>query len=194
MARINLLPWREAERKRRQKEFGVIAVSMLLLTLIVGGMVHWQIAEQIDHQRARNTFLQGEIAVLNRRIKEIRDLEDTKANLLARMEIIQQLQQSRPEVVHLFDELVNAIPDGVVLTNVKQTGRSIVLEGRAQSNARVSAFMRNIEGSQWIGDPLLLLIEQKEKTGTGLNHFRLRFEQQRPKPADDEEAAAPVAD
>lgn len=190
MARINLLPWRETERKRRQTELGIIAVSMLFLTLIAGGIVHWQMVEQIDDQRSRNAFLQSEINVLNRRIKEIRNLEETKANLLARMEIIQQLQQSRPEVVHLFDELVNSIPDGVVLTNIKQTGRSVVLEGRAQSNARVSAFMRNIEGAQWIGNPLLLLIEQKEKTGTGLNHFQLRFQQRTPKSSDEEEAAA----
>lgn len=189
MARINLLPWREAERKRRQKELVSIAGAMLLLTLLIGGIVHWQMAEQIGAQQDRNAFLQSEINLLNRRIKEIRDLEETKANLLARMEVIQQLQQSRPEVVHLFDELVQTVPDGVVLTNVKQTGRSIVLEGRAQSNARVSAFMRNIEASQWIEDPLLLLIEKKEKTGTGLNHFRLRFQQRRPKPADGEEAA-----
>ena len=190
MALINLLPWRDAERKRRQKELGIIMASALLLTLAVGGIVHWQMLEQIDAQRARNTFMQGEIAVLNRRIKEIADLEATKAKLLARMDVIQQLQESRPEVVHLFDELVASIPDGVILTNVRQTGGTVVVEGRSQSNARVSAFMRNIEQSQWFGTPQLLLIEQKEKTGTGLNHFQLRFKQRKPKSPEDDEAAA----
>ena len=188
MAHINLLPWREAERARRQKELGIIVGAALLLTLAVGGIVHWQMGEQISAQQARNAFLQTEIRVLDRRIKEIRDLEATKSKLLARMEVIQQLQESRPEVVHLFDSLVQSIPDGVMLTNVKQTGKTVVLDGRAQSNARVSAFMRKIEGTEWIGNPLLRLIEQKEKTGTGLNHFQLRFKQRKPKPADTQEA------
>jgi type IV pilus assembly protein PilN len=96
------------------------------------------------------------------------------------MNIIQQLQESRPEVVRLFDELVFAIPEGVYLTKLEQTGRAVVLEGRAQSNARVSAFMRNVEGSRWIGNPRLLLIENKDKTGTGMSHFRLSFDQVQP--------------
>jgi type IV pilus assembly protein PilN len=93
------------------------------------------------------------------------------------MNVIQQLQVSRPEVVHLFDEMVVRIPEGVYLTKATQGGRSVVVEGRAQSNARVSEFMRNIEASNWIGGPLLMVIENKEKTGTGMNHFRLRFHQ-----------------
>jgi type IV pilus assembly protein PilN len=145
-------------------------------------LVHLQIESWIGDQETRNRFLTEQISQLDRQIKEIKALEETKANLLARMNIIQQLQESRPEVVHLFDEMVNTIPEGVFLTKLEQTGRNVVLEGRAQSNARVSAFMRNVEGSGWLGNPHLLLIEHKDKTGTGLSHFRLSFDQIKAKP------------
>ena len=171
---------RETERKRRQREFFVMVATGLGATLILGLGVHLHVERLISGQQERNQFLQSEINKLDRQIKEIQDLEKTKANLLARMDVIQQLQQSRPEVVHLFDELVIAIPPGVYLTKLDQTERSVVVEGRAQSNARVSAFMRNIEASPWVGDPRLLLIEHKDKTGTGLSHFRLQFSQIRP--------------
>jgi type IV pilus assembly protein PilN len=182
MARINLLPWREAERKRRKREFAVAGVAGLGLSVVAALLVHFQIEQLIGDQGARNQFLNDQISQLDRQIKEIQQLEVTKANLLARMKIIQELQESRPEVVRLFDELVNAIPEGVFLTKMEQTGRNVVLEGRAQSNARVSAFMRNVEGSGWIGNPRLLLIEHKDKTGTGLSHFRLSFDQIQAKP------------
>jgi len=180
MARINLLPWREAERKRRQRELIATAAAGLMATLLAALGVSFYIEQLVSGQDARNAYLQGEIRRLDSQIKEIQELEKTKASLLARMNVIQQLQQSRPEVVHLFDELVLAIPEGVFLTDLKQGGSTVVVEGRAQSNAGVSAFMRNIEASPWIGSARLLLIEQKEKTGTGLSHFRLQFEQRHP--------------
>lgn len=180
MARINLLPWRETERKRKQREFLIMTITALVATLIVGVGLHFHVDRLISTQNSRNDFLRNEISQLEEKIKEIRELEKTKASLLARMEVIQQLQQSRPEIVHLFDELVTAIPEGVFLTGVQQKDRTIVLEGRAESNARVSAFMRNIEASAWIGNPRLLLIEHKDKTGTGLSHFKLQFTQKRP--------------
>lgn len=187
MARINLLPWREAQRKRRQRDFAVAGAVALVLTALGGLLVHLQIEAWILAQQSRNQYLTEQITQLDRQIKEIERLEQTKAGLLARMNIIQQLQESRPEVVRLFDELVTAIPEGVYLTKVEQTGREVVLEGRAQSNARVSAFMRNVEGSEWIGSPRLLLIENKDKTGTGLSHFRLSFKQIGAKDANGEE-------
>ena len=177
MARINLLPWREAERRRRQREIAAIAGIALATVLLIGFALRLHVEGMISDQEARNRYLQGQISTLDDQIREIEGLEETKADLLARMDVIQQLQESRPEVVHLFDELVIGIPEGVYLTNVTQRGRSVVVEGRAQSNARVSAFMRNIEDSEWIGRPLLMLIEHKDKTGTGMSHFRLRFEQ-----------------
>ena len=178
MTRINLLPWREEARQRRRKEFAAAGGLALLFTLLLAVLVHLQIEGMIDDQLARNQLLEGEIAQLDRQIKEIQDLEKIKADLLSRMEIIQELQESRPEIVRLFDELVVAIPDGVYLTKLEQNGRAVVVEGRAQSNARVSAFMRSIEASQWIGRPRLLLIE--DKTRTGLSQFRLAFDQVSP--------------
>ena len=190
MARINLLPWREAERKRRQREFAVMAVTGLAATIIVGFGLRLHVEQLITTQDSRNTFLQNEISKLDQQIREIQTLEKTKANLLARMNVIQQLQESRPEVVHLFDELVIAIPEGVYLTALKQTNGNVVLDGHAQSNARVSAFMRSIEASPWIGNPRLQLIEQKDKTGTGLSRFQLQFQQQKPQGEKDEGATA----
>ena len=132
----------------------------------------------ITDQEERNAFLKREIAALDERIKEIQELEKTKARLLARMEVIQELQSSRPEAVHLFDELVKTTPDGAFLTKITQQGKVVELDGRAQSNARVSAYMRNVESSDWIGNPVLQVIENKDKTGTGLSHFTLSVQQQ----------------
>lgn len=183
MARINLLPWREAARQQRKQDFLVAGGIALGLALAAGVLTHFYYEDQIGGQQARNRYIQTEIAGLDRKIKEIQELEKTKADLLARMDIIQRLQKSRPEIVRLVDELVTAMPEGVYLTKLEQSGRSVVLEGRAQSNARVSAFMGRIEGSQSIGKPRLMLIENKDKTGTGLSHFRLSFDQVTPSAA-----------
>ncbi len=180
MAQINLLPWRENLRKQRQREFGVAVGGMAIITLLLLIIGHMHIAGMIKHQNNRNAFLKKEIAAVESKIKEIKDLESTKAKLLARMEVIQELQSSRPEVVHLFDELVKTVPEGALLTKVEQSGKSIRIDGRAQSNARVSAYMRKIEASEWLGKPQLLVIETKDKTGTGLNHFRLSAQQINP--------------
>lgn len=177
MARINLLPWREVERKRRQHEFAGITVAALAVTLVLGVAVHLVMGKLISNQDDRNQFLRHQISLLDEQIREIRDLEKTRARLLARMDVIQQLQVSRPEIVHLFDELVIDIPEGVYLTKVIQSGNSIVVDGLAQSNARVSAFMRNIEASKWIGNPSLNVIN---KAGAGMSRFKLRFKQLKP--------------
>jgi len=177
MARINLLPWREAARKRKQREFVIMLGVGLGVALAVSVFMHIHVEGMIDYQNQRNSYLEGEIAKLNKMIEEIKNLEKTKSNLIARMNIIQQLQESRPEIVHLFDELVDTLPNGVYLTKVDQKGRSIELEGRAQSNARVSAYMRNIDSSAWIGGANLKLIEQRDKTGTGFSQFQLTAKQ-----------------
>ena len=177
MARINLLPWREAERKRLQQEFGLMVLFGLLLTIFVLVGAHMQIESQINAQAQRNAFLQREIDIVERQISEIRDLGKTKAGLLARMNIIQQLQSSRPQIVHLFDEVVSTLPDGVFLDQIIQNGTQVEMVGQAQSNARVSAFMRNIDDSAWLGNPRLDFIESKEATGTGLSHFKLTASQ-----------------
>lgn len=177
MARINLLPWRDNLRKQRQREFGIMVAGALFITLLLGFYVHLHISGMIDHQEARNGFLKREIAEMDRKIEEIKDLEKTKAKLLARINVIQQLQSSRPEVVHLFDELVTRTPDGAYLVDVKQTGKSVAINGRAQSNARVSSYMRNIDASEWLRSPSLRVIENKDRTGTGFSHFTMTVTQ-----------------
>ena len=173
MARINLLPWRETLRKKRQRDFGVTTLLALLLTAAACGGVYFIIDGMIKFQNKRNQFLEREIAEVDRKIREIKDLEKTKAKLIARMNVIQELQESRPLVVHLFDDVVETIPDGAFLTKLVQKRNKLTLEGRAQSNARVSSFMRNIHSAEWLHSPLLQVISNKSKTGTGLSHFTL---------------------
>lgn len=177
MARINLLPWREAERKKRQQEFGLLVLVGILLTGLAVFAIHMQIESQITAQNQRNAYLQKEIDLVEQQIREIQDLDKTKQNLLARMNVIQELQSSRPQIVHLFDEIVRTLPDGVYLNEVTQSANKVAFEGQAQSNARVSSMMRNIDDSEWLGKPQLDFIESKEKTGTGYSHFKLTASQ-----------------
>jgi type IV pilus assembly protein PilN len=150
MPRINLLPWRAELRQRRKKDFLVALAG----TLVVGaGVVYLSkltVQGWTTAQNGRNDILRTEIAELDKQIKEIEGLESQRERLLARMDVIQQLQQSRPEVVHLFDELVNAVPEGVNLTEVVQVANRVEMRGMAQSSTRVSALMRNIEDSEWL--------------------------------------------
>jgi type IV pilus assembly protein PilN len=161
MARINLLPWRAERRKQREREF-----YMLLLASAVAGVVAlflligWMGA-RIDNQQERNAYLQTEIKSLDAQIKEIDELDKTKSQLLTRKQIIEQLQSNRSQMVHLFDEMVKTIPDGVRLTSMKQAGEVLTLEGVAESNARVASYMRNIDASPWMGRTDLRKIENK---------------------------------
>jgi type IV pilus assembly protein PilN len=162
MARINLLPWRAERRKLRQKEF----ITMLGLCA-AAGVVLWFLLNtyynnQISGQTERNAYLHDQITQVDKQITEIDQLDKKKAKLLARKEVIEQLQANRSQMVHLFDSLVRTIPDGVILTSIKQEGDKLTLEGRSQSNARVSTYMRNLEGSGWMTKPNLSIIEAKE--------------------------------
>jgi type IV pilus assembly protein PilN len=127
----------------------------------VTGLANWVMSAIIDNQHDRNQTLKTEIDALDKRIKEILDLEASKERLLARMEIIERLQSSRPEIVHVFDQLVRTLPDGVYLKSIKQTGPQLEIKGAAESNTRVSAFMRNIDKSGWLKDPDLEVVEVK---------------------------------
>jgi type IV pilus assembly protein PilN len=161
MPRINLLAWRDEQRTQRRNQFYVAlggAAAGALLVILISNLVFSSI---INQQKSRNNILQEEIEVLNIRIEEIIDLEDKKDRLLARMEIIEQLQRSRPGIVHVFDELVQTLPNGVYLTAVRQTGRRLEIVGAAESNTRVSALMRNIDKSEWLMDPDLEVVEVK---------------------------------
>lgn len=169
MPRINLLPWREFERKRKRQEFMAAAGAAVVLAVLVGFVLRFQYSASIDHQNERNEYLKGEITQLDKQIVEILDLEKQKQRLKDRIDVIQKLQSSRPEVVHLFDQLVRLLPDGVYLTSVKQTDRRIQIKGVAESSTRVSAFMRNIDGSEWLKDPALEIIETKGSGDAGAN-------------------------
>jgi type IV pilus assembly protein PilN len=162
MARINLLPWREERRKQRQKEFGVMLGLAALAGLVLWFLVNLYYNAQISGQKDRNRYLQGEITEVNKKISEIEELDRQRARLLARKEVIEQLQANRSQMVHLFDSLVRTIPDGVVLTTIKQEGEKLTLEGRSQSNSRVSTYMRNLEGSGWMTKPDLSIIEARD--------------------------------
>ncbi len=164
MPRINLLPWREAERKKRQRDFGVAVGAAVVAGIAVVMGTIFAYSQMISTQDARNARLQAEIVELDKSITEIDGLERQKERLLARMEIIEQLQKSRPEIVHLFDELVRLLPEGVHLTSMKQTGPLIEIRGVAQSSTRVSALMRSIADSEWLTDPE---VERVETTQAG---------------------------
>jgi type IV pilus assembly protein PilN len=159
---INLLPWRAERRKQQQKEFGIWTVIALLLTAAGMTLVHFQIEGMIAYQNLRNSFMKSELGQIEQRIKEIDELEARKAKLISKMEVIQKLQSSRPEIVHLFDELARTLPEGVQLIDLSQGADGVlIINGLAQSNARVSAYMRNIEASPWFDDPVLTVIESK---------------------------------
>ena len=193
MARINLLPWREERRKERQREF----IFMLVGAAIIGGLLFyaatWQIDKYIDHQRDRNNYLTEEIKDLDRKIAEIKELENKRRKMLARKQIIEELQASRSQMVHLFDELVRTIPEGAQLNSVKQQGDTLTLSGLAQSNARVSAYMRNLDASEWLEDPDLVIIQAKPQNANYKFEFSLRVKLSRPKTDDDEALSEEIA-
>lgn len=164
MPNINLLPWRDAERKRRRQEFMLGTVAALAAAGLVWLIVNWQFQSAIDYQNERNQLLRNEIAALDKQITEILGLEQQKQRLIARMEIIEQLQRSRPEVVHMFDQLVRTLPEGVYLTSVNQNNKRLQLKGVAQSSTRVSTYMRNLDSSEWLADPALEVVQT---IGTG---------------------------
>lgn len=164
MPSINLLPWRQEQRKEKQRQFFTLSgLSMALMVLIIV-VIHINIERMISTQTSRNAFLERHIKQVEEQLKEIADLEMARERLLARMDIIQQLQRDRAEIVHLFDEVARAVPDGVHLTNFKQSTRSLSMKGVAQSNARVSSFMRNLDASEWLSDPNLGVIETDPKS------------------------------
>jgi type IV pilus assembly protein PilN len=169
MAKINLLPWREELRQEKKKEFLSYIALAALMTLITMGLVHLYIAGLKDHQTQRNKMLQDEIAELDKKIVEVKNIGERKSKLLAKIDLVQRLQESRPEIVHLFDEIPRVTPDGVFLTNFSQVGADLTFNGKSQSNARVSAFMRAVEASSWLHTPKLGVISSPGKTSVEQN-------------------------
>jgi type IV pilus assembly protein PilN len=173
MPRINLLPWREHERKVRRREFMVAAGGAVIASIVLLGLGKLLYAGWTEAQLEKNNILKKEIVKLDAQIADIQDLENRKQRLVARMEIIERLQRKRPEIVHLFDEIVKTVPEGVYLTAIKQTGNKLEIHGIAQSSTRVSTFMRNIDSSVWMDNPVLKVVESAKESPTGGSNFTL---------------------
>ena len=177
MPRINLLPWREEQRQKIKKEFLIAIAGAVVFGALVMYASKLTVQGWTNNQQARNSLLKAEIAELDKQIEEILGLENQKERLLARMEIIEELQRSRPEIVHLFDEMVQTLPEGVYLNEVKQNGRRVEIKGAAQSSTRVSAFMRNIDKSEWLKDPGLDVVETIEEGPSRNSQFTVNAQQ-----------------
>lgn len=191
MAKINLLPWREELRKQRQIDFLASLGAGILVTIVIMFGIRLTYEGLIENQNKRNAYLQTEISALDKKIKEIKELEKTKSRLISRMEVIQKLQSSRPAVVHMFDQLAKTVPEGVFLTSFTQSNNRLLLQGNAQSNARVSAYMRKLEGSPWLKGTNLSIIQAKGDSGGRVSGFNLTVTQTdgKQKVKDDKEEA-----
>ncbi|MEO8345156.1 MAG: PilN domain-containing protein [Betaproteobacteria bacterium] len=193
--RINLLPHREQKRQARQRQFYTLMISLAVLGLAVIALVHGILVNQIERQASRNRVLKTEIAKLDEQIKEIDRLRDQIQAVLARKQVVETLQSNRSEAVHLLDQLVRQLPDGIYLRNIRQVGPKVTVVGYAQSNARVSTLMRNIEASPWLSTPELVEIKlvtmpNSKDTTQKINEFTLSFLIKRAAPVD---ANAPSA-
>nr|WP_317623667.1 PilN domain-containing protein [Sideroxydans lithotrophicus] len=175
MIRVNLLPHRAEKRKARQLQFIILSVISLVLGAVIVGLVHAAISTEIAYQERRNTFLKQEISLLDKQIQEIRKLREQTQALLARKTVVENLQSTRSDVVHLLDQMLRILPDGVYLKSLKQTGYRISLVGYAQSSARVSTLMRSIEDSPWLDSPTLIEVHATTVGGTRLSEFSLNF-------------------
>ena len=175
MIRINLLPHRAEKRKAQQIQFIAFSVISVAIGVLIVGFVHVAIMTQIDNQERRNAYLNKEIVVLDKQIDEIKKLREQTKSLLARKTVVENLQSTRADVVHLMDQMLRILPDGVYLKSLKQTGNKINLVGYAQSNARVSTLMRSIEDSPWLETPTLVVINATNVSGTRLSEFTLTF-------------------
>ena len=175
MIRVNLLPHRAEKRKARQLQFIIFGAISLVLGAVLVALVHVAISTEIDYQERRNNFLKQEIAVLDKQIEEIRKLREQTQALLARKTVVENLQSTRSDVVHLMDQMLRILPDGVYLKTLKQTGYKISIDGYAQSSARVSTLMRSIQDSPWLDTPTLIEVHATTVGGTRLSEFSLNF-------------------
>lgn len=190
MARINLLPWREWERERRKNEFLANLLGVVVFGLGLVFVAGWYFDGQISNQTQRNAFLQNRIETLNKQIDEIKDLNQQRERLLARMRVIQALQGNRPVIVRVFDEMVQTLAKGVHYTSLSMTGNTLSVQGTAESNNRISALMRNLDGSSWFADPNLKNIKELPDSadyGDQAANFELKFVQHN-RSADGEES------
>lgn len=177
MPRINLLPWREQQRKERKLTFLVGLGAATVAAVVALGASYIGYRSMIDAQSRRNSLLKTEIAALDRQIEEIRNLEAQKQQFIARMQVIEKLQRSRPEIVHVFDTVSRTVPDGIFLSDLTQSGKRFKFHGIAQSHTRVSSFMRNIEASEWLAKPELEVIERRTDNANVGSDFTLYADQ-----------------
>jgi type IV pilus assembly protein PilN len=192
-ARINLLPHREERRKRARIHFAVMGGATAALALVIVGAVWFVYQQRIGAQEDRNKYLKAEIAKLDKEIDEIREVKDKISALLARKQVIETLQTDRVQTVYLLDELVRQMPEGVFLKSVKQKGPGIELVGYAQSNARVSTLMRNIESSPWLASPNLVEIRATNLGKMRISEFNLKLQLKRPEAPDAKNSAKDAA-
>jgi type IV pilus assembly protein PilN len=187
MTRINLLPWREELRQEQKKQFAMMAVMTCVLAAAIVGLIHFQMQAKIDYQLSRNRFMSNEITKVDEEIREISELQKVRRSLIERMEVIQDLQASRPSIVHLFTEIVSTVPNGVYLETLVQAGSNLVINGEAESNARVSTYMRNLAASEWLKEPNLTVIEIEDITVNRISTFILTVKQTSPNATEDKD-------
>jgi len=187
ITQINLLPWREELRQEQKKQFVLMSVMTCVLAAAIVGLIHFQMQAKIDYQSSRNSFLANEIHKVDEEIKEIRELQKVRRSLIERMEVIQNLQGSRPSIVHLFTEIVSTVPNGVYLKSLNQTGSKLLVNGQAESNARVSTYMRNLSASEWLKEPNLTIIEIEDITVNRISTFTLTVTQTSPNASEEEQ-------
>ncbi len=185
MAKINLLPWREELRKEKQRQFLSVLGLVFALGVVVVFAYKYTVGLQIDSQQQRNNYLKGEIKSLETQIKEIEKLEKERQQLIERMDMITDLQRSRPKVVRLFDELVRAIPEGLNLSSLERREHILTVKGSAESAQRITAFMRNIEESKWFSNPSLKDIKSDQDFGAGRKAFLLTIQESSPDKEDE---------
>ncbi|MFQ6021475.1 MAG: PilN domain-containing protein [Acidiferrobacterales bacterium] len=174
---LNLLPWREMRRKEQDRQLLTMAISAWILMGLIVFYAHLHVTGLIDDQNRRNGYLKQEIAKVDKEIKEIKELKKQRQALIARMNVIYELQGDRTQIVHVFDDLVRKLPEGIYFRTLKQTGKSIAVKGVAQSNARVSALMRNLDASEWFASPNLNIINVKEDGNDRVSEFTLKVKQ-----------------
>lgn len=172
--RINLLDWRRERRELRKKQFIAILGIALAFAVVVTGLGYLGVSAAVTNQNERNVYLKQQIVEIDQKIKEIQELEKVRRNLLSRMRVIEELQASRSATVHFFDEIVNTVPEGVNLTLVKQNGSNVTIEGIAESNGRVSTYMKNLDASEWFEDPKLVVIKTSDKDRQRKSEFTLQ--------------------
>lgn len=192
MARINLLPWRDELRQEKKKEFFTVLVGFGILGVLCGYVWISSVQGAIDDQQSRNKRLENEIAALEEQVKEIQELKQRKAELLDRMEVIQDLQYTRPVIVHYFDELVRVVPEGVSLITLSREGDNFSITGMAESYNRISSLLRNLEGSEWFDEANMSTIDEQEDVdlGTAVQQFSMTVRASTPDKEEDQGASS----